>query len=342
MSHELTVLVAGIGGASLGTELLKCLLLAGRYDIAGCDISPLAFGHYQPGFRKTLLADRDDYVGSVLEACAETGARYIIPGGEEPMVLLARESARLAAAGVGLAGNHPAVIARFSDKRLAFEILAQVGIPTPLTLTVGTPQDLDPMRYPCVIKPATGSGGSTFVFLAGDREEALLYVSYLNRNGRTALVQEYLPEDEGEFTIGVLSLPGGRLAGSVAMRRLFNSKLSVLYKGRLGLISSGYSQGEIDDFPALRQSAERIAAAIGSEGPINVQGRVRNGVLIPFEINPRFSASTYLRALAGFNEVDVFLQFLASGRVVQATALRPGYYLRSLAETYVPREQVRS
>jgi carbamoyl-phosphate synthase large subunit len=40
------VLVAGIGGASLGTEILKALQLAGRYELFGCDISPMAFGHY--------------------------------------------------------------------------------------------------------------------------------------------------------------------------------------------------------------------------------------------------------------------------------------------------------
>lgn len=342
MSRKLTVLIAGIGGASLGTEILKCLLLAGRYEVYGCDISPLAFGHYQHGFRGTLLVDRDDYVGSVLRVCAETGAQYVIPGGEEPMVLLAREGERLAAAGVGFAGNDPAVVTRFSDKRLTFETLAQMGIQTPITLTVKEPRDLDPMRYPCVVKPATGSGGSTFVFLAGDREEALLYVSYLTRNGSTAIVQEYLPEDEGEFTIGVLSLPDRRVAGSVAMRRLFNSKLSVLHRGRLGLISTGYSQGYIDEYKTWRETAERIAVAIGSAGPINLQGRVRRGAFVPFEINPRFSASTYLRAMAGFNEVDVFLQFLATGHVNQASPLRPGYYLRSLTETYVPPEGVRS
>ncbi len=41
------ILVAGIGGASLGTEILKCLRDAGTYEVFGCDISEHAYGHYQ-------------------------------------------------------------------------------------------------------------------------------------------------------------------------------------------------------------------------------------------------------------------------------------------------------
>jgi carbamoyl-phosphate synthase large subunit len=113
-----------------------------------------------------------------------------------------------------------------------------------------------------------------------------------------------------------------------------------LSRGEAGLISSGYSQGLIDDFPQVRAVAEKIAVAIGSTGPLNVQGRVRDGVLVPFEINPRFSASTYLRAMAGFNEVDLYLQFINDGVVSPPPPIRPGYYLRSLSEVYVERDQV--
>ena len=78
--------------------------------------------------------------------------------------------------------------------------------------------------------------------------------------------------------------------------------------------------------------------AINSRGPINIQARVRNGQLIPFEINPRFSASTYLRTRAGFTEVDVFLRSVIHGETPEKSAVVPGYYLRSLCETFVPKD----
>jgi carbamoyl-phosphate synthase large subunit len=334
------VLIAGIGGASLGTEISKCLILAGRYTVFGCDISRLAYGNYQEGFKRTFLVDRENYVDSVIEVCREAAIEVIIPGGEEPLVLLNGAREKLVRAGLHLAGNSTLVVERFSDKQNTFKNLAELGFRVPATVTPRQPNDLDEMSYPCIIKPATGSGGSSFVFLAEDRDEALLYVSYLVKNEKAPIVQEYISADEGEFTIGVLSLPDRRVAGSVALKRIFDSKLSVLSKTKAGIISSGYSQGLIDEFSDFRKKAEQIAIAIHSEGPINIQGRVINGELIPFEINPRFSASTYLRALAGFNEVDIYLQYVINGMLFKPAALRAGYYLRSFDEVFVSKDKV--
>ena len=333
---DIRVLIAGIGGASLGTEILKSLVLAGRYRIFGSDISKLAFGHACEGFETTYVVDRDNYIGDTLRICREQGIECIIPGGEQPLRILAEASDELCAAGIHLAANSPRVVRLFTDKRTTFEFLRQIGIQTPQTVVSTSLVDLDAMSYPCVVKPATGSGGSAFVFLANDRREARLYVDYLLNNNQVALLQEYIPEDEGEFTIGVLCLPNRQLVGSVALRRVLGPKLSVHFRGDHGVISSGYSQGLIEEFPEYCEVAERIALAAESEGPMNVQGRVRNGVFLPFEINPRFSASTYLRAMAGFNEIDHYLQFVRTGVPGSRPALRPGYYLRSLTEAYVP------
>lgn len=334
--QRVRVLIAGIGGASLGTEILKCLRLAKRYEVFGCDISPLAFGHYQPGLKKSFLASPKDYVPSVLEICRRQKISIILPGGEQPLVLLTEAREQLAQAGIQLAGNSPAVIEKCTDKFETFALLQRLGIEVPLTLHIQKPEDLGPMTYPCVVKPARDSGGSAFVFLAANRAEAVLYVTYLLQQGKKVIAQAYVPADEGEFTIGVLSLPTGRVVGSIALQRKFPAKLSVSLRSATGLISSGYSQGYIDDFPGLRAQAERVAAALGSTGPLNIQARVRQGKLLIFEINPRFSASTYLRAMAGFNELDIYLQYLAKGRVpARPPVIRPGYYLRSLSEVFV-------
>jgi carbamoyl-phosphate synthase large subunit len=77
------VLIAGIGGASLGTEILKCLLLADRYTIFGADISPYAFGHYQGGFDETFVVDRSDYIGSIVEVCRRANIDFVVPGADE-------------------------------------------------------------------------------------------------------------------------------------------------------------------------------------------------------------------------------------------------------------------
>jgi carbamoyl-phosphate synthase large subunit len=344
MKSRPRILIAGIGGASLGTEILKCLVEVDRYDVYGCDISEYAYGHYQEGFVETFVVKREKYCESVLELCTRYGIQAVIPGGEEPLMLLGPLFEEFKMFNIQIATNSPDVIATCSDKRRLFERLQELGFPVPWTIAV---TDVDQFRehenvpYPCVIKPSTGTGGSRLVFLATDQEEAILYLKYVLKYTKSALVQEYIPLDEGEFTIGVLSLPNGDLVGSIAMKRLFHAKLSVLINTKDGLISSGYSQGLIDEFPSVCAQAEAIARALRSTGPMNIQARLREHVLIPFEINPRFSASTYLRAMAGFNEVDMYLRYILFGEVPVAPQIRPGYYLRSLSEVRVDKEMVK-
>ena len=336
MKIKSKVLIAGIGGASLGTEICKSLTRTGEYTIFGCDISKHAYGHYQEGFAETFVIDRENYVGAVHELCLQHDIRAVIPGGEGPLSLLGQVMDVFQKSGIHIAANSPEVVATCIDKQRLFERLEELNILTPKTFTVEDVTDLDDIPIPCVVKPATGTGGSHLVFLASDHAQASLYVSYLLNNGNKTLVQEYIPEDEGEFTVGVLSLPNGRLFGSMAMRRMFHAKLSVAARTDTGLISSGYSQGLIDDFPEVRKAAEEIALSLGSHGPVNIQGRMKDGVFTPFEINPRFSASTYLRALAGFNEIDIFLKALFGEPYETSFSIRPGYYLRSLTESVAP------
>lgn len=329
------VLVAGIGGASLGTEVIKSLRLAGGYRLFGCDISPLAFGHYGGLLDKSMIVRKGTYIDDILNLCSSQGLKVVIPGGDEPARLIAAAHSRFAERGIAVAANSSAVVAELADKALCFLRLAKLGFPIPRTFDVegGIPSDL-PM--PCILKPAIDSGGSAFVFFARSVDEAALYAEYMRRNGLRPIAQEYITHENGEFTVGVLSKRDGSVVGGVAMKRAFPAKLSVAARGAGFLISSGYSQGHIGPYEAVCATAIAIAKAVDSRGPINIQGRVdADGRFLPFEINPRFSASTYLRAVAGFNEVDYFVRHLL-GQPLPTLAASSGWHLRSLTEAFIP------
>ena len=335
------ILIAGIGGASLGVEIAKSLRLAGGYNVFGCDISPLAFGHYSGQCDRTFVISRDRYIDALLDVCTRQAIDVVVAGGDQPARLLAADSARIAKAGVRLAGNSAEVVSAMADKAQCFERLRALGIRIPRTVSLDDSAALADAPVPAVIKPSSDSGGSTFVFFARNREEVALYAAYLRNNGLNPIAQEYLPHEPGEFTVGVLSSPGGEVEGAVVLRRSFHVKLSVMAKGNDFLISSGYSQGYIGPFPQIAATAISIAQMIGSRGPINVQGRFdKDGEFVPFEINPRFSASTYLRALAGFNEVDHHIRQLCGLRPVNPLAIKSGWYLRGLNEVAVPEGEI--
>lgn len=335
------VLVCGIGGASLGTEIIKSLLKAERYAVYGCDISPIAYGHWMDGICQSFTVSPKNYASNVLKIVREQKIRLIIPGGDAPAVLLGKEIDRFAQNGITIIGNNAFVVETCSDKKKCSDFLETNGIDLPKTYDA---EHLNAVDFkPCVVKPSVDSGGSAFVFLVKDKHDAGVYVNYLNENGKVPLIQEYLPLDEGEFTVGVLSLPDGSVYGSIAIKRVFYNKLSVSMKSDLGLISSGYTQGYVGDYQGIREQSEEIARKLGSTGPLNIQGRVRNGKFVPFEINPRFSASTFLRTLAGFNEVDLYLRAIEGTMLEPMPTLRYGCYLRSFTETYcIPESEVRS
>jgi carbamoyl-phosphate synthase large subunit len=335
--HKQKVMIAGVGGASLGTEICKALLLAGRYEVYGCDISSTAYGMHDPAFTATYKVDQDQYLDSVLHACECAGVRILLPGGEQPMVLLGEGREKLSEAGITLVGNSKDVVSICSNKAATFDYLQQLGIRIPKTTVLHNAADLHEIGLPCIVKPSTGTGGSVSVFFATTVEEAMMYAEFIRRNSGKPIAQEYIDIIEGEFTIGVLSYPDRSIASSIAMHRSLDAKLSLSYRGKGGVISSGYSQGYIDEFQDLCRQAEVIALALGSIGPLNIQGRVCGGVLLPFEINPRFSASTYLRALAGVNEVDIYLQYLENGIKPEKFCIQPGWYLRSLTEQFIPK-----
>jgi carbamoyl-phosphate synthase large subunit len=338
----ISVLIAGIGGASLGVEIAKCLRLAGGYRIQGCDISLLAFGHYSGHCDRTLVVSRERYIDDVLDACRTFEVDVIVPGGDQPARLLAAASARIEEAGVKLAGNVAAVVDEMADKARCFERLATLGFRIPRTVLLQDLAHVATSPAPAVVKPSGESGGSSFVFFARNRQEVELYAAYLLNNGLMPIAQEYLPHESGEFTVGVLSNRNGEVEGAVVLKRSFHVKLSVMARGADFLISSGYSQGHIGSYPQIEETAVSIAKAIGSRGPINVQGRLdADGGFVPFEINPRFSASTYLRALAGFNEVDHHIRALCGFAPQAPLEIRPGWYMRGLSEVFVADSEIR-
>jgi carbamoyl-phosphate synthase large subunit len=339
-NRKVRVMIAGIGGASLGTELAKSLRVAGHYKVYGCDISKIAYGHYCDLFDETFVVDKENYLDEVIDKCRKHEIDCLVPGGEQPLAILTANSDRLTKNNMRLAGNTESVIKTCSNKRVTFSTLKDLGFLIPRTVEVAGREDFSSVCLPCVIKPSTGTGGSAMVFFAQTIEDAIVYAQFIRMSGSSPIAQEYIDHAEGEFTVGVLSLPSGEIAGSIALRRSFDAKLSLSYKTENFLISSGYSQGFIGNFPGVCSQAEAIAKALDSRGPLNIQGRLKNDEFIPFEINPRFSASTYLRAMAGFNEVDIFIQALLFGKSTSPPEIKSGWYLRSLSEEFVAPERV--
>jgi carbamoyl-phosphate synthase large subunit len=96
---------------------------------------------------------------------------------------------------------------------------------------------------------------------------------------------------------------------------------------------------ETGRFPDVEEEAARIGAAFGLRGPSNVQLRRGADGPVAFEVNPRFSGTTALRALAGWNDVGAAVRHYLYGEPIALQPPRAGRITRHWDEVFVPADE---
>lgn len=337
------VLIAGTGGGGTGMELIKAFKNSShKYKIVATDMWKNSFGLSETPYRYVIPhASSPKYLESLLKICKKENVQAIVTGSEPELEKVSKNTKLFDEIGVKVLLNPWSVIKKCSDKFSLMNLLSSKGIQCPNYFLYENESDIQKIKsYPVIIKPKFGSGSQN-VYLAQDKEEAKFFSQYLKKYGFEPLIQEYVGNYDEEFTIGVLYADNGKLVTSIAMKKLLGSGLStrqILVNPKTKkkyMISSGISQGLIDDFKDIRKTAEKIAQIIGANGPVNIQCRKTDEGIIPFEINPRFSGTTGPRSLVGYNEPDIFCRYRLFGEIPRKFEYKFGYVVRSLVEKYI-------
>ena len=156
------------------------------------------------------------------------------------------------------------------------------------------------------------------VMIAQSFDELQLFASYLLKIYPEFIAQEYIGTPEHEYTVGVLFDMHGTYINAIALRRSILGGLNCRIKvpnatgnkslGPTLAISSGVSQGEFGSYEDVLQQCVAIAKALKATCSVNLQCRLVEGKVYLFEINPRFSGTTSLRAMVGYNEPDLLIR----------------------------------
>lgn len=345
--RAVTVLVTAIGGGGHGEQIVKALREAPRtrYRIIGGDASPLC-----PQFalvdQPVIMpkASEPVFVEAVLAICKKYDVSAVFHGCEPELHALSNARSQFDEAGIFLPINPKSVIDTCMNKECTTQFLSAHGFGHPSTRVLRCQGDVDAtVRFPVVVKPTSG-GGSRDCYIAQDRAELQNLSEYLRVGHCEFVVQEYVGTFEDEYTAGVLHDMDGNFINSIALHRKLNGALNTrtsvrnrTRRSELGewlVISSGVSHGYVGRFPEITGPCERIAKALGVRGTINIQCRLVNGVIRVFEINPRFSGTTSVRAIMGYNEPDILIsRHLFGDNIETRFAYREGWILRFLRET---------
>lgn len=352
----LNVLVTGTSGTNTGTQILSALLLCPeRYRVVVTDIEKESYGAFKvPSSYVVPPARSEGYIPCLLDICRKEKIDVLIPGSEPELKVCSENRGCFEEVGIHLLINNAETIAVGMDKMRTIRFLKTYGFPYPKSLVLEsgtTPEEMveitaAELRFPLVLKPFVQSGGSSNLYLAQDKDELLFHLTLLrHRNDLQMMVQEYEGTPEEEYTIGVLSDDQGMAFSSFVLKRLINTsfttKLKVpnRYKERITsdflTISTGVSQGWVGEFSELKAFAEKVANALGSTGPLNLQCRKTGRAVVIFEINPRFSGTTSIRALCGHNDPDLLIRRRLFNEPPTEAPYRKGIVLRALENFFV-------
>ncbi len=352
--NSINVFVTGVGGGGHGEQILKALKMAKtNYTIIGGDISPYSKGLFEVHHGYILPPASDpDYIGSILKICKRHDVSALFHGSEPELKAMSANRDVLEAHGLFLPINPDHVIETCMDKVKLFDFLKTKGFHFADFRKVVSLQDLEDFDvFPAVLKPSVGSGGSANTFLAQNKEELLCFGRYLLSIYSQFIIQEYIGTPDCEYTVGVLMSMKGELLNSIGVKRNILSSLSNRLKvenrtqnKKLGdtlALSSGISQGEIGPFSEVTKPCEEVALALGATGPLNIQCRLVDGIVYIFEINPRFSGTTSLRAMVGFNEPDVLIRkHVLNEKIIPHFKYNSGIILRGLSEILLDPEKM--
>lgn len=293
---RLRVLVTGVDGDS-GQGLVKALRLSkSPLEIHGCDVSGRGLGGT---FVRSLhvvppASAGPAYIERLDAVCRKHRFDAVVPS--TPVEIDALRGEPLPC-GVPVISLGPSYRETYDDKLRCYRALEGA---VPLA-PYADGEDLQAVGrlvrqrgYPVIVKRRRGRGGESFHVVS--REEEL--ASALEKTA-DPVVQAFLGDEGGEYTVGVFAADGRITA--IAFRR------------RLGRTGSSWFAETVDD-PEVEAYAEAIARASGLRGSANVQVRKSAEGVRLLEVNARFSSLSPARAYAGFRDVEWSIE-LALGRV---------------------------
>ncbi len=319
------VAILGVGSL-VGQGVIKSLRMSTlETKLIGLDFFPSAVGlhwtdssYLLPDILDPAVSD-EEYIQRLVEILIHERADVLLPVLDFDVVRMAESRARIEAeSGCKVVVSSSEVARIGDDKWETYQFLKDNGLPYPRSLIDldGLNAFVEEVGFPLIVKPRHGarSNGVSLV------REASGLPAAIQAAGSEPIVQEAIGTSDEEYTCGAVVLDG-ECIGTIALRR--------------DLRDGGTARAYLSPYESVEALVRRAAVALQPVGSVNFQLRLGPDGPTIFEINSRFSGTTYLRAMAGFNEVDAIIRWAALGERVALAQNRYGVILRYPEEIFV-------
>lgn len=320
------ILVTG-AGALLGQGILRSLKFSkNSYSVVSADPDVRSTGHALADKAYVIpFAGDSSFIKRIENIIEREQIDLILIGTDVELPVFAEKKNYLEKKfAVKVVVSNSKAIAIANNKWLTAEFLKENDFPYPFSALTNDKERVKELQenvsFPFIAKPVDGARSKGLKTI-NNQTELTEVCSYDNN----LVVQEKIGDDDGEYTTGCLVF-GGKCVAVVSLVRDL----------RDGNTWRAYRNGDsaYDDQIAL------IAEKLGVEGPANFQYRIKNNKPVVFEINCRFSGTTPLRMMYGFNEVEALVQYYLENEIVQKPSLRSGTILRTFSDVFVPNEVI--
>lgn len=301
--------ICSIGSGVGQSVITSCNATSLPIKTIGLGNNPLAYGQYEcDDYSYIPSYYQKEYLNELIETCKDKKIDLLIPGHDDEAQILAANATEFKKINVDVLTSSIELIniCRSKDKLGNFFSEAKDLFVRSYTYDeiVNANKFGSELSFPLIAKPKNGYA-SRDVYIVQS-------INDIERLGNKLIYQEIaIPEKNdpahdiyienlkidintqvGELSIQLLADREGKIHGRFATYNKLNNGIPIEV--------IPYESSKLD------KAIDRLIPLIqekGLRGPINLQGRMTDNGLKIFEINPRFTGITGLRAKFGFNEV---------------------------------------
>ncbi|MDR4947834.1 ATP-grasp domain-containing protein [Neobacillus cucumis] len=327
--NKLNVLITGSGsvyGVAVIQSLIKSKL---NVKLIATDAQPYALGLYLAHHSHLVPPVQDEqlYLKRLLEILRLESIDAIFIASSQELSFFSRNKALIEnEIKCKVFANPYDVLSICIDKWNTVHFLNEHHFPCPKTIRY--PEDIDKIDsfiedvgFPFIAKPRHGNG-SEDIHLVKD----FIYFKQVISDKKDMILQQFLPDEQNEFTVGVCCGTNGKVLSSIALKRQLQD----------GITMSAIS----DDYKEITDYCENVAKVLKPYGPCNFQLRMWNGKPYIFEINPRFSSSTGMRTLLGVNEPEILLKAEVLQESIPERQILKASVIRQYTDYLIPTEEI--
>jgi len=303
-------------GSGVGEAIYKSLAISRfKTTIVATDMGSFNSGSFRCDRAYKIMGAGDpEYSRTICDICEEQDIDVILSGSDTELEKLAELKEAGVLKSFVMTGS-PRAVRICRDKKQTFEFFRGHGLPFVKTVSPdGIGELVREFGFPILAKPTGGSGSLGVEILMNERDLDRL-------EGKENFVfQEYLLSENWPVTKATMSREDAIRGHALVQKDEIS--IQILLGKNKEIIGTFMSRNVLKFgmptkiFPFRCEAYEGIArrmagclADVGLIGPVNLQCKITERGPVFFEVNPRFTGISSVRATLGFREVEAMLHY---------------------------------